>query len=293
MKNRKHFIPVNAMANEFGFGIAIERINIDATGIAEDSLIKLSEEAEESHRHDGHAFFLLEKGRISVEIDFEQYEINAPSIMYVHPDQVHSTKPLENIVVSSLAIDTAHLNTEYLLLLNEIYPAKPILLNEEIFCLFETAMSQCIAFSKYKNERLFPSLIRDSCNAIAALMISQYLKAAKPTDNLTRFETVSRAFKTMLEKHYLTIKRPSDFAEKLNISTSYLNECVKHTTGFSPSRLIQDRIILEAKRLLHYGNKSSKEIALALGYADPQYFSRLFAKSARMTTKEFKSRNRE
>lgn len=55
---------------------------------------------------------------------------------------------------------------------------------------------------------------------------------------------------------------------------SYLNECVKNITGFSVSYHIQQRIILEAKRMLFYTNKSIKEIAIELGYDDYPYFSK-------------------
>ncbi|MBB5636811.1 methylphosphotriester-DNA--protein-cysteine methyltransferase [Pedobacter cryoconitis] len=79
--------------------------------------------------------------------------------------------------------------------------------------------------------------------------------------------------------------------QKLNISTHYLNECVKNTTGQSISSHIQQRIILEAKRLLYHSDKSIKEIAAELGYDDYPYFSRLFTKVAGMSPKVFKKKN--
>jgi len=46
----------------------------------------------------------------------------------------------------------------------------------------------------------------------------------------------------------------------------------------SPSQIIKDRLILEAKRQLKFSNKTVKEIAFELGFDDPAYFSRLFSK---------------
>lgn len=79
-----------------------------------------------------------------------------------------------------------------------------------------------------------------------------------------------------------------DYAENLNITTPYLNECVKSATGHPVSHHIQHRVILEAKRLLYHSNKSIKEIAGELGYDDNSYFTRLFVKITGMTPLAFR-----
>jgi AraC-like DNA-binding protein len=100
-------------------------------------------------------------------------------------------------------------------------------------------------------------------------------------------------FKTILEKNYKKVKNPRDYAGLLNLSTSYLNECVKVTTGKPVSIHIQQRIILEAKRLLYHSRKSVKEIADELGYDDFSYFTRLFSKAVGMSPTAFLAKNRE
>ncbi|WP_231577446.1 helix-turn-helix domain-containing protein [Sphingobacterium sp. IITKGP-BTPF85] len=80
---------------------------------------------------------------------------------------------------------------------------------------------------------------------------------------------------------------------RLNISTPYLNECVKDVTGYPVSYHIQQRIILEAKRLLYHSDKSVKEIADALGFEDYPYFSRLFSKVTGMSALSFRNKNRD
>jgi AraC-like DNA-binding protein len=96
-----------------------------------------------------------------------------------------------------------------------------------------------------------------------------------------------------LERDFLTAKRPTEYAQKLNISTSYLNECVKYTTGHPVSFHLQQRVILEAKRFLYYSEKSVKEIADELGYDDYPYFSRLFTKVTGMSALAFRNKNRD
>lgn len=285
MIKKTKLIPVNTMIDNLDTGINIEKISFKNLPTFKDS--------EQSHRHDGHSFFLLEKGTVELEIDFQKYSINESSIIYVHPAQVHKTLTSNDITITSLTINNENLNPEYLKLLEEITPAKPIILNKEIFSIISEAVSLCLKLSERKHEKLYHSILRDSCNTLIAFIISQYLEQSKSADILSRFEIINKAFKTLLEDNFINFKKPSEYAQKLNISTSYLNECVKNTTGYSVSYHIQQRIILEAKRLLYHSDKSVKEIAHELGYDDYPYFSRLFTKVVGMSALTFRNKNHD
>ncbi|MFD2934015.1 helix-turn-helix domain-containing protein [Spirosoma flavum] len=293
MRKKNKSIPVNIMVDNFGGDISIEKIAVSDLISSDKTDLNGFEEAEQSHRHDRHSFFLLESGTVHIEIDFEKYKIKPSSVIYIHPDQVHHTVVSENAIVSSWAINNENLNPEYLKLLEDITPAKPLVLEDETFSIFSEAVSLFIKFSERKNDKLYHSLLKDSCNALVALVISQYLEQSKSTDKLSRFEIITKAFREILERHYTTAKRPAEYAQKLNISTPYLNECVKNTTGYSVSHHIQQRVILEAKRLLHYSDQSVKEIATELGYDDYPYFSRLFTKVTGMTALAFRNKNHD
>jgi AraC family transcriptional regulator, transcriptional activator of pobA len=285
MHKKTKSIPINSMADTISQGISIEKTSFND--------LPNFEEAQQAHREENHSFFLLESGTVSVVIDFQAYKIEAPSITYMHPNQVHRISALENATVSSWAINNEKLNPQYLKLLEEMTPAKPLMLDEETFSIISEAVSLCIKFSERETDKLYHALLKDGCNALVALTLSQYLKQAKSADKLSRFDSVTKAFKEMLERDFNTVKSPTEYAQKQNISTPYLNECVKNTTGFSVSYHIQQRIILEAKRLLYHSNKSIKEIASELGYDDYPYFSRLFTKVAGMTASAFRNKNHE
>jgi AraC family transcriptional activator of pobA len=285
MAKKVNAIPVNAMANEFGEGIAIEKMSFRSLSHTE------MEEGEETHRHDGHSFFLLEEGTVSLEVDFKSYNIKPMSVIYIHPDQVHRTIASNNVTVSAWSIVDENLNPGYLQLLQEIVPAEPLMLNQDTASILVEAVSLTLKLAKRKGDKLYHALLKDSCNTLVAMVISQYLEHAKTARTPLRFEVVNKAFRAIMEQNFRSVKQPSLFAEKLNISTAYLNECVKNTTGFSVSYHIQQRVILEAKRLLFHSNKSMKEIASELGYVDYPYFSRLFTKVVGITPIAFRKRN--
>ncbi len=277
-------IPVNLMAEDFVAGIAIGKATVKD--------LRTFKELEQSHRHDYHLFFLQEKGTISIEIDFQKYKIKPSSVIYIHPNQVHRmVGAVVNVTASSWAINNENLNPEYLKLLEDLTPAKPLSLKKETFSIVSEAVSLCIKLSERKHEKLYRSLLKDSCNTLVALIASQYLAQSKSTDTLSRFEIITKAFKAILERNFTTAKKPAEYAQSLNISTPYLNECVNNATGHSVSYHIQQRIILEAKRLLYHSDRSVKEIAGELGYEDYPYFSRLFAKVTGMTPLTFRNKN--
>lgn len=285
MPKKNRSIPVNYMADKFGEGIAIGKATIKD--------LRTFEEAAQSHRDDYHLFFLQEKGTTPFEIDFQRHKIQPSSVMYIHPNQVHRMVAFENVTLSFLAINNENLHPEYLQLLEDIAPAKPLFLDEGTFSTISEAVLLSIRLSERKHEKLYHALLKDSCNTIAALIASQYLEQLKAPDKLSRFEIITKAFKSLLEHNFITIKKPGDYAKKLHISTAYLNECIKHTTGHSVSYHIQQRIILEAKRLLYHSDKSVKEIAAALGFEEYNYFSRLFTKGTGMPALTFRNKNRD
>lgn len=291
MPKRAGSIPVNKIADHFDTGIAIERLSFNDIPDSGKLNIPEFEQVKSAHREDRHSFFLLEKGTVQVEIDFQKYTIIAPSVIYMHPDQVHRILSLKDVVVSSWGIDNENLNPEYLKLLEDITPVKPLILTNEMVAVVSQAVSLCLTFADLRSQKLHHSLLKDSCNALTALVISQYLALAKVADKSVRSEVITKAFRELLEHHYTTFKRPAAYAQKLNISTPYLNECVKNTTGFSVTYHLQQRVILEAKRLLYHSDRSVKEIAAALGYDDYPYFSRLFTKATGISALAFRRKN--
>jgi AraC-like DNA-binding protein len=77
-------------------------------------------------------------------------------------------------------------------------------------------------------------------------------------------------------------------ASQLNLSPRYLSDLLKQETGKTAIDLIHLFLISQAKNLLTGGDQSVSEIAYALGFESPPYFSRLFKKQVGITPKEFR-----
>jgi AraC family transcriptional activator of pobA len=79
-------------------------------------------------------------------------------------------------------------------------------------------------------------------------------------------------------------------ASALNITPQHLNTVLKKVSGKSASELINEQVILEAKRYLLHTDKTVSEIAFALSFTDPSHFVKHFKKSSGETPQAFRTR---
>lgn len=91
---------------------------------------------------------------------------------------------------------------------------------------------------------------------------------------------ILQKLKDAIEENFKTKHSPADYAAMLYITPKALAKITKTHFHKTLSSLINERIIIEAKRELYLTNKTVKEIAYELGYDDEYYFSRFFKVNA-------------
>lgn len=96
----------------------------------------------------------------------------------------------------------------------------------------------------------------------------------------------------MLERDFASRKQASQYADLLNLTAYQLNSITKKTLGKTCSEVINDHIILEAKRLLIATSNQVNQIADQLGYEDPSYFIRFFKKHTGISPDAFRNHQR-
>ncbi|EZH72967.1 AraC family transcriptional regulator [Aquimarina atlantica] len=116
---------------------------------------------------------------------------------------------------------------------------------------------------------------------------TRLIKQQSNYNNLGDQVDLIRNFNILVDTHFRKEHTVGFYAQKLFKSPKTLsNNFAKFEK--SPLQIIHDRIILEAKRLLIYTDKSAKEIAYEIGFEDASHLSRMFKRHTSLSPSEFK-----
>ena len=97
-----------------------------------------------------------------------------------------------------------------------------------------------------------------------------------------------RQYNMLVEKKFKEEHEVQFYASELNKSPKTLSNLFARLNHKSPLKIIHDRLIIEAKRLMFYTDKSSKEVAYELGFEDAAHFSHFFKKNTGQNITAFK-----
>ncbi|WP_338682370.1 AraC family transcriptional regulator [Streptomyces acidiscabies] len=95
-------------------------------------------------------------------------------------------------------------------------------------------------------------------------------------------------FRAAVERDFARTRRVEDYAHQLGYSTRTLARSTGHAAGLSAKEFIDRRVMLEAKRLLAHGDRTSGQIAGRLGFGSPSQFSKYFTHRAGLSPLDFR-----
>ncbi|MDQ4141862.1 MAG: AraC family transcriptional regulator [Bacteroidota bacterium] len=246
------------------------------------------------HKHDFFILLLITQGTGTHTIDFKTYPVTPQTVFFLSPGQVHAWQ---------LSADSAG----YILFFNldfyrlqpdqpEVYryPFFNILLNRPLVNLPNehllpiTSIIENMELEYLQPDYRWQEVVRNYLTILLIRLHRAYLEQQPNQDTANTSPSLWQQLDTLLEQHFKEHQPVSFYAEKLNITEKQLNEACKNTFGKTTSSLIQDRIILEARRLLIHSPLTITQIAAELGYFDNSYFGRFFKKHTGKTPEQFR-----
>ena len=93
-----------------------------------------------------------------------------------------------------------------------------------------------------------------------------------------------------IENNFRRQRKADFYANELSLSAKRLNELTRESFGKTISQMINERLILEAKREIGYIRKPIKEISYELGFTEPSYFTRFFGKQTGYAPEDFRKK---
>lgn len=152
---------------------------------------------------------------------------------------------------------------------------------------FSLLLEQMAAEYEHENFGRIP-LLRHMLGQLLVLLERNRQTTLLDLEPLTWTAKIYQDFVQQLEDHFRRFHHVSYYAAQLGVTSRQLSDISRDFSGKTAKQIIQDRLILEAKRYLHYTNASVKEIAWELGYKDPSYFSKVFRNSENVAPHNYK-----
>jgi AraC-like DNA-binding protein len=248
------------------------------------------------HRHPHFEIFWVRKGRGVLALEREIIEVSPRSLLIIGPGDVHfwtETQRLEGatVAVSELFTSASNFSLPFSQLTSFLQPNGSRIIRLSpledalIGNVFEIIKDSGDVGSNFDQHEVLKALLLILFSKIHGFHVG---RGASNTD--LAVTPLARDFKQALLTECPRLTTVKEFADHLKVSRSYLHRAVLHDTGRTPSDLIRDRIVFEAKRLLLHTDNSLKEIAQHLGFRNASYFSSFFRRHTELSPKSFRSK---
>lgn len=243
-----------------------------------------------------YSIILIHNGEGIYHADFASFNFSGPTILFSTPLQTIYIDQFKNIEYTVILFHgdfyciEAHREEVACngLLFNNIYLEPSIVISEQQHSDF------CRLLQNLKDELSDPDssemILKSYLQVILAKCSTAKLRIMEKDTIVFPKDEKMEQFRLLLDEKYLVLHKPNDYAEILSISPNTLTKKSIKYFGKTPTQLIQDRLILEAKKLLHLTTLSIKEIAYQLQFNDEYYFSRFFKKYTQISPQTFRNK---
>jgi len=290
MKNTPDYVPMHNIETKEMHPMGFDIIDLDGKGGKQ-------YDSSQMHRHTFFELFFFTGGSGNHQIDFMHYPVAKNSVHFVSPGQIHklSLRKTRGFVLC-FTEDFISLQA------NENFIEK--------FPFYDGSGHPVISLGKAMNdelEQLISAINREfeipgnGTEILRSYMNILLLKIRQSFSEQAHNKAAPAAarnakvvsFRNRINEDYLEHRSVADYASKLNISPNHLNALCKLHEGKTAIQMLQDRLLLEAKRLLYATDMNIKEIAFRLNFEDVAYFNRFFKKQTQITPVQYRQRSQE
>lgn len=274
--------PIPYQINESSFSIRKIRANFDASSINE-----------HPHRHEFIEFMYIKSGNGKHEIDGVEYDLKVNCIYIISKGQVHNflyAKNIEGVLIRfhDSILPSVQSSSEgfYYNLIYSLQNKNQLMVASRDVDLIEIILDSMLKeYERQSSKILDLSLIQHLLYPLIILM-NRY--AATTIDAQDPQQDLYSQFINLLEQHYKQHHDLGFYGREMGVSARKLTQVCQLKTDKTAKKIINERLITEAKRLLKYTSLPLKEIVAHLGYKDIGYFCRYFKKATGKTPTGFK-----
>ncbi len=232
----------------------------------------------------------FEKGEFVFELNGEKYTLSSPSTIILQPDSefrfISCNNPSVYMVVVSKNVRTHLLET---------FNKNTSIHSKMRFSPLCTLNSEKDKFDAFNYISTTKDIISEIYNpyrleAFKHYNIYHYYRFFYKTYNITSFSDygICKSFFILLERYFLSEKDIEFYSKQLNISKGHLDFIVKKKISKTPKACLDERTVMEAKKLLNESELSIEKIAVKLNFSSPIAFSKLFKRIVGVSPRKFR-----
>ncbi|HEY9048609.1 MAG TPA: AraC family transcriptional regulator [Ohtaekwangia sp.] len=245
------------------------------------------------HRHDFYLVLYITKGGGEHTIDFVTYPVKPGSFFVMTPGQVHSwkLKPGTDGFIFFFVPEFYQLGKDEKHLLEfpffrSVNPHPYIQLKAGQDAMIDFTIREMLREYNSSGEP-FLSLIRSYLDVVL-LKLARHYQAEVRTEASHATTIRLRKLEELIDQNFIKLKQPNEYAALMNLSSSYLNSLCKQLLGKTLGDLIQERVMLEAKRYFAHSDLTVSQVSDKLNFSEASYFIRFFRKHAGVTPEQFR-----
>ena len=235
-----------------------------------------------AHRHEGlHQLMWLQRGGAQVTLDGLPHALQAPAVLMVAPGCVHALRFLPDSAGLQVTVPSARLQGGLAgapALAAQLQPSR-VLQGDAVQGADARFAALAAEFDDARPGRA--EALQAQLLLLVVWLLRQGGAAAADDDGRAAVrDTLVRRYRALLDRHVRQHQPLAFYAQQLQVTPDHLSRCCRAVAGSSALDLLHDRLLHEARRLLAHTPAGVGEVACELGFADPAYFSRFFARRA-------------
>lgn len=227
-----------------------------------------------------HKFFWISKGNGRCMINGITRSFGPHTIIFIPHDVPHQLDLSRTVFGSIVAVD----------------PQSPVVLpNRTAFLPILNLMDQKQISnhfdrlsSEFHNTEIGRNLAVESLVGLLSVNVARMAEKHQRSDKANASQRLMEGFVNLLEKDFRSARTLAQYAKELGVTPTHLTRVSQQVNGKSASRLIQERVLSEARMMLLNTDHKILEISNHLGFSSPAYFTRLFSSKLGQTPKEFR-----
>ncbi|MCA2217676.1 helix-turn-helix domain-containing protein [Jidongwangia harbinensis] len=244
-----------------------------------------------THRLPYHLLALITAGHGTVEVDFEPWPGRPGTLLWVRPGQAVRFGDRPGLDADLVVWERRLLTADELAGVGVDEPTGPVrwqLAGEDQDAVISDVAQLAVDCRRHSGGATAAALLR---HQLAVLLLRIALLDTDPATPAATAESRTFArFRRALEDGHARTRRVEDYAEQLECSVRTLTRASLAVTGRTAKQVVDDRVALEARRLLACTTLSVAEVGRRLGFPEPTNFGRFFHRESGLSPGAFRAR---